>query len=152
MSAYRRDDYADPVAFVTQLGAVLERYPADIVKHVTDPYTGLQRTLKFPPSIAEVVEACDAEVSRRANLARYRNMARRLPGSSPAARGGSTRTALLARFNVTDIPKSWTVIDLATAAHRYGPDLQKHIDEVIQAGGTNENQWSRTMEKFQRGA
>lgn len=59
-SAYRRDDFAEPDGFVLQLGLVLEPYPDSVIDEVTSPRTGLQRRLKFPPSIAEVVEACDA--------------------------------------------------------------------------------------------
>jgi len=59
LSAYRRDDYADPKGFVVQLGAVLEVYPEWVIRGVTDPLTGVQREQKFPPSIAEVVSACE---------------------------------------------------------------------------------------------
>lgn len=59
LSAYRRDDYADPDSFIVQLGTVLETYPDWIVNYVTDPRTGIQRTSIFPPSIAEVVKACE---------------------------------------------------------------------------------------------
>lgn len=59
LSAYRRDDYSDPESFVVQLGTVLQTYPEWIVRYVTDPKTGVQRTCKFPPSIAEVVAACE---------------------------------------------------------------------------------------------
>lgn len=62
LSAYRRDDYADPKAFILQLGTVLQQYPAHVVERVTSPLTGLQRKLKFPPTLQEVVEACDAEM------------------------------------------------------------------------------------------
>lgn len=51
------------MGFVTQLGAILERYPDEVVEYVTDPMTGIQRKVKFPPSIAEVVEACDERVA-----------------------------------------------------------------------------------------
>jgi hypothetical protein len=47
-----------------QLGMVLERYPDAVIRDVTSPLTGIQRRSKWPPSIAEVVEACDAEVAR----------------------------------------------------------------------------------------
>jgi hypothetical protein len=59
ISAYRKADYADPMGFVTQLGVVLEAYPEWIVRYVTDPTTGIQRRQTFPPSIAEVVSACE---------------------------------------------------------------------------------------------
>lgn len=74
LSAYRKDDYADPEGFVAQLGAILERYDPAVVDHVTSPYTGIQRQLRFPPTIAEVVSACDAEADRRERLARYQSM------------------------------------------------------------------------------
>src|SRR4051812_28055790 len=61
-SAFRRDDFANPEGFVTQLGVVLSDYPEEVIRYVTDPRTGLQRKLKFPPSIAEVIEACDRHV------------------------------------------------------------------------------------------
>lgn len=59
LSAYRRDDYADPDSFVAQLGIVLNAYPDEVVDYVTDPLTGIQRRQKFPPNLQEVVEACD---------------------------------------------------------------------------------------------
>lgn len=65
LSAYRRDDYADPEKFVAQLGVVLSGYDADVVEYVTDPRTGIQRTNKWPPSIQEVVEACDKRIAAK---------------------------------------------------------------------------------------
>jgi hypothetical protein len=59
VSAYRKDDWADAEGFAVQLGTVLEDYPVAIIDQVTHPKTGIQRTCKFPPSIAEVVEACE---------------------------------------------------------------------------------------------
>jgi hypothetical protein len=40
--------------------AVMAEYQIEVVEYVTDPRTGLPRTSKWLPSIAEVVEACDA--------------------------------------------------------------------------------------------
>ena len=59
-SAYRRDDFADPEGFVAQLGAILSGFPDEVVVYVTSPLTGLQRRSKWPPSISEVVQACEA--------------------------------------------------------------------------------------------
>lgn len=73
-SAYRRDDFADPEGFVVQLGAILERYPDSVIGYVTSPHTGLQRRLKFPPSIAEVVEACDAEEASQKRIEALRKV------------------------------------------------------------------------------
>jgi hypothetical protein len=58
-SAYRRADYEDPRGFVVQLGTVLEDYPEEVILQVTSPKTGIQRRLKWPPSLAEIVEECD---------------------------------------------------------------------------------------------
>lgn len=70
-SAYRRDEYADPDGFVAQLGLVLEGYDEATIIAVTDPRTGIQRRSKWPPTIAEVVEACEAETVARATRERY---------------------------------------------------------------------------------
>ena len=66
LGSYRRDDFADPDNFLLQLGMILERYSDKVVEAVTSPITGIQRTCKFPPSIAEFVEFCN-ETMRRMN-------------------------------------------------------------------------------------
>ncbi len=58
-SAYRTDQFADPDGFKTQLGAILEQYPDEVITYVCDPRTGIQRRSKWPPTISEMVEACD---------------------------------------------------------------------------------------------
>jgi hypothetical protein len=58
-SAYRIDQFADPDGFKNQLGAVLEQYPEEVITYICDPRTGIQRRLKWPPTISEMVEACD---------------------------------------------------------------------------------------------
>lgn len=73
-SAYRRDDFADPELFIAQLGMVFEGYPDEVIVTVTSPRTGIQRRIKFPPSIAEVVEACDAETVAMDTRRRYAAM------------------------------------------------------------------------------
>lgn len=70
-SAYRRDDYADPDSFVLQLGLVLEPYADEVIDYVCSPRTGIQRRCKFPPAIAEVVEACEAEATAVETRRRY---------------------------------------------------------------------------------
>jgi hypothetical protein len=66
-SAYRKDSFADPEGFRVQIGAVLETFPMEVVEHVTDPRnsSSIQRICKFPPSIAEVGDACEAELRWR---------------------------------------------------------------------------------------
>jgi hypothetical protein len=63
-SAYRRDDFADPDTFVLQLGMVLERYPDEVIAALSSPLTGIQRRCKRPPSIADIVEGCEAILDR----------------------------------------------------------------------------------------
>lgn len=44
---------------MVQLGAVLEDYPNEVIIHISDPRTGIQRRSTFPPTIAEIVTACE---------------------------------------------------------------------------------------------
>ena len=44
---------------MNSLGAVLEEFPDEVVVYVTDPRTGIQRRSKWPPTISEVIEACE---------------------------------------------------------------------------------------------
>lgn len=76
LSAYRRDDYADPVNFVAQLAIVLREYPRDVIEVATSPTTGIQRHCKFPPSLAEIVEFCDNLHRRSRKLAEWEAGAR----------------------------------------------------------------------------
>lgn len=81
-SAYRRDEWQDPEGFILQLGLNLEQYPPGIVEYVTDPVTGIQSRSKWPPSLAEIVEACRAEMEHRSKVEKYSNLpppAARLP-------------------------------------------------------------------------
>lgn len=68
-SAYRADQYSDPDSFKISLGAVLEQYPNEVITYVCDPRAGIQRRSKWPPTISEMVEACD---DHREFLARQR--------------------------------------------------------------------------------
>lgn len=72
-SAYRTDQYADPDGFMASLGLVFSQYPDDVIEYVCDPRTGVQRGQKFPPTISEIVEACDARISDMKRRERYQN-------------------------------------------------------------------------------
>lgn len=39
---------------------MLEQYPNEVIIYVCDPRTGIQRRCKFPPTLSEIIEACDA--------------------------------------------------------------------------------------------
>ena len=71
LSSYRKDDFADPDSYGVQLAMVLERYDDKVIDAVTSPVTGIQRTCKFPPSIAEVVEFIEEHIRRAAYAANY---------------------------------------------------------------------------------
>lgn len=74
MSSYRKADYHDPEGFIATVGAILEQYSPEIVEYVTDPTTGIQRRCKWPPSPAEIVEACAAEIEHRAKVEKYSSL------------------------------------------------------------------------------
>lgn len=69
--SYRKDDFADPDGYAVQLGMVLERYDDKVIEAVTSPVTGIQRTCKFPPSIAEFIEFIDEHIRRASFAATY---------------------------------------------------------------------------------
>lgn len=72
-SAYRLDQYTDPEGFKLNIGLVLEQYPIETIKFVTDPRTGVQRRHEWPPSIKNVVDACDSHMGQAAMQHRFRN-------------------------------------------------------------------------------
>ena len=77
LGSYRKDDFADPDSYLVQLGMVLERYPDKIIDAVTSPVTGIQRTCKFPPSIAEFVEFIDEHIRRSTYASTYDERSKR---------------------------------------------------------------------------
>jgi hypothetical protein len=110
-SAYRRDDYADPLGFVAQLGAVLSEYPPEVVLYVTDPLTGVQRRQKWPPSMAEVIEACDEHVAYLAKIAQGEALRRAqpVPIQPPPRREGTLTYAEVLKMGVRPIGRFETV-------------------------------------------
>jgi hypothetical protein len=75
-SAYRIDQYSDPDGFKLNVGLVLEQYPAETIRFVTDPRTGVQRRHDWPPSVKNVVDACDQHMRETAMRRRYDNWGR----------------------------------------------------------------------------
>jgi hypothetical protein len=55
---------------------VLADYPDEIIAHITDPRTGVQRQCKWPPTIAEIVTACEVRMQHMAKLKRLDNWGR----------------------------------------------------------------------------
>lgn len=63
---YRKSDACDPEVFAAGAAAVFSEYPREVVAFVTDPRTGLPRTSKWPPTVSEVGDACQAIMDQRA--------------------------------------------------------------------------------------
>lgn len=53
---------------MASLGAVLEQFPDEVVIFITDPRTGIQRRSKWPPTISEVIEACEGHQEHLAKI------------------------------------------------------------------------------------
>lgn len=77
LSAYRKDEVADPDGWVKGAALLLEDYSEAVILNISNPKNGIQTQLKFFPTHAELKEACsteDGRLVRIANLAglRYR--------------------------------------------------------------------------------
>ena len=64
LGCYRTGDANDPEAYITAVVSVLVRYPANIIREVTEPATGLPSRLKWLPTIAEIREECEILANR----------------------------------------------------------------------------------------
>jgi hypothetical protein len=56
---YRSGEANDPAIYAAAVAAVLADYPAEVVRRVTDPRSGLPRRVKWLPTVSEVAAACD---------------------------------------------------------------------------------------------
>lgn len=65
LGMYRTTEYADPQVFAAGLALTLSDFPLGVLRRVCDPRTGITGKLKFAPSVAEVKEACQAEIKNR---------------------------------------------------------------------------------------
>jgi hypothetical protein len=76
LSSYRRDDYADPEGFVTQVGALMERYPERVIVAATDPlnHRSIQRRHQFPPNFKEVADSLELEAAEQLKIAKALNV------------------------------------------------------------------------------
>lgn len=64
MHAYRTPDLADPKAFVEAAAIALEDFPPLVLAELASPKIGIVRESKFPPSIAELVQWCEARLAK----------------------------------------------------------------------------------------
>lgn len=74
MRAYRTPDLADPKAFVDAAAMALEEFPALVLAELASPKTGIVRESKFPPSIAELVQWCEARLAKHKTIAEAGSM------------------------------------------------------------------------------
>lgn len=58
---------------MASLGLVLEDYPNEVISYITNPKTGIQRRSKWPPTISEIVEACDQHTDYLSKCERLKN-------------------------------------------------------------------------------
>lgn len=79
LAGYRKADYHNPEAFMTQVAMNLMTFPKDIIEYVSAPTTGIQTRSKWPPNLAEIIDACTAEQNHREKVARYSSMGLALP-------------------------------------------------------------------------
>lgn len=109
MGCYRRGDYPEPEIFMDGLRTLFRAYPESVVKHVTNPLTGVPGTISYPPTLAEIRRDCEnkmrplVEHEARLNRERERQQQEALPkppGPTPEQRR-ATVAAFKARFNAT---------------------------------------------------
>jgi hypothetical protein len=70
LGCYPRGQAEDPDTYVMALSAVLSEFPEVVVRFVTDPRSGIPRTQKFLPAVAEIATACQCELDNRSTLVR----------------------------------------------------------------------------------
>jgi len=56
---------------------VFEGYPNEVIVYVSDPRTGVQRGCKWPPTIAEIVAACDRRQGELVKAERFKTWGQR---------------------------------------------------------------------------
>ncbi len=65
---------------MVSVGVVLEQFPDDVIVYVTSPRTGIQRRLKWPPTVNEIIEACEEQLAYFERLKRPKQLpVERLP-------------------------------------------------------------------------
>lgn len=69
MQAFRTPDLANPAAFVDMAVGALEDFPAIVLAELASPKIGIVRGLKFPPTIAELVQWCEDRLAKHKETA-----------------------------------------------------------------------------------
>jgi hypothetical protein len=125
-SAYRADQYADPEGFMLSLGAVFEQFPDEVITYVTDPRTGIQRRIKWPPALSEVIEACE---EHQTYLKRLRQPKREAVPRLPTMPMKDLPQGAWAQIFVSEgHPKYASLVEWTQSAHRMWWKFDKSSD------------------------
>src|SRR5262249_8799406 len=60
IGCYRKSDVGDPDVYTRAVVATLMKWPPEVILEVNEPSRGIPSKLKWLPSIAEIVEACES--------------------------------------------------------------------------------------------
>lgn len=71
LGCYRTGEANDPETYVAAIGAVLSRYPEQVITEVTHPVTGLPKDKNWLPTVKEVHDACEAAAAPIHNRQRF---------------------------------------------------------------------------------
>jgi hypothetical protein len=94
--SYPASDYDDPKSALASYVEVLLDFSDRIVDHVTSNRTGIQRRIKFPPRLAELVQACDEAAT---HFDRFDRLTRKPPKEiEPPREARPTREEMLAKY------------------------------------------------------
>ena len=77
LGSFRADQAADPEIYLTAIGHLLSRYPADIGARLTDPKDGIAGKFKFLPTVSEVKEEADRLLKEESDKAYRRDQLRK---------------------------------------------------------------------------
>jgi len=121
----------------------LEQYPNDVIVWVTDPRTGVQRSCKWPPTIAEIVEACDQRMQDKARLTRLQTWGKRneAPMLEAPREERPSMEELKAKYG-----ENWGLAEAPMAA-KPPPAKAKSWDEVIAEYRANPERLARLIRK-----
>lgn len=62
IAGYRTPDFQDPATFARMAVEAIEDYPAVTILRLASPKTGILRSAKWPPTIAELVAWCEQDL------------------------------------------------------------------------------------------
>ena len=123
----------EPETYAGAIGATLAQYPPAVVADCADPRIGLARKLRFPPTVAEIVEWCDARMAYYESLARYQAREVRPEREFTDADRVLARkflAALAAELKDRNVRASLTATERNEARMRNAERLGRHADKL----------------------